>query len=193
MSLCSYPHSYDLNPQRGLKAAPGSVLDAFHRRRSKACFTASPLSERHMSQLLWAAYGICDACGGRTANASAGVYALHLYVLLADGIYHYEPTKEALIRVGEVDCRNLSGVEGAPVCIAVYADISAYPGCDDKAARHFAALDAGAVAANINLYCASEDLCVMEHAIFDDSNLSQYCVPAPSHAFQVALSVGYPE
>ena len=56
-----------------------------------------------------------------------------------------------------------------------------------------AALDAGAVAENIYLYCASEGINVVERMMLDDRRFSLLTGLPDSARFQVAMTVGYPE
>ncbi len=61
-------------------------------RRSKRSFTGEPLSLAQIGQLLWSAQGITEPQRGFRAAPSAGaLYPLELYVVTADGVYHYQP------------------------------------------------------------------------------------------------------
>ncbi len=65
---------------------------AIAQRRSKRSFTDEPLSLAQIGQLLWSAQGITEPQRGFRAAPSAGaLYPLELYVVAADGVYHYQP------------------------------------------------------------------------------------------------------
>lgn len=193
-----------LSGQTNIKAAPGSLLDALHRRHTSRQFIDRPLSQRHLSQVLWSAYGINRADGKRTSPAAMGIYVLHLYVIMPDGIYEYIPQNDILMLVAEGDLRACAGqpdiTAPAPVNIAVYADFAAFrtgdAEVDSVLSGHeirMAALNAGAASENIYLYCASEDINVVERILFNDKAFRR-AVPLPTdYNFMVALTLGYGE
>jgi len=88
-----------------------SVEAALLKRRSARFFKDIPLSLQAVSQLLWAAQGITDKRGFRTAPSAGALYPLELYLFagevegLASGIYHYRVKDHALLPVTEGDYR----------------------------------------------------------------------------------------
>lgn len=78
---------------------------AMARRRSVREFTTEPLSENELSQLLWAAQGVTDPHGRRTAPSAGGLYALEVYIGTAKGFYHYAPRSHELELRGNSDLR----------------------------------------------------------------------------------------
>jgi len=62
-----------------------SLEEALARRRSVREFTREVLTERKLSQLLWAAQGITHAEGLRTAPSTGALYPLEIYVALLFG------------------------------------------------------------------------------------------------------------
>lgn len=186
------------------KAAPGTLLDALQRRRTAREFSPEELNDRHLSQLLWAAYGINRIDGRRTAPAAMGIYALRIYAILPDGIYSYRPEGNELIEILAGDFRGFSGkqyfVADAPLNIVIYADYKAFrtgdPKVDEVLSSHegrMAALDAGAVTENVYLYCASEGINVVERMLFDDNTFRGLTGLPESYNFMVAMTVGYPK
>ena len=125
-----------LHNQTLSKAAPGTLLDALQRRRTAREFSPEELNDRHLSQLLWAAYGINRIDGRRTAPAAMGIYALRIYAILPDGIYSYRPEGNELIEILAGDFRGFSGkqdfVADAPLNIVIYADYKAFRTGDPK-------------------------------------------------------------
>jgi SagB-type dehydrogenase family enzyme len=79
-----------------------SLEKALHERRSLRAPAETPLTLEEVGQLCWAAQGVTDEKGHRTAPSAMASYPLELYVLagavtgLAPGCYHYEPGQHAL-------------------------------------------------------------------------------------------------
>jgi len=82
-----------------------SLEEALARRRSVREFTREALTQRELSQLLWAAQGITHPEGLRTAPSAGALYPLELYVASAGGFYHYEARPHQLIRLSDRDLR----------------------------------------------------------------------------------------
>ncbi len=94
-----------------------SVERALAQRRSVREFTPGPLPLSAVSQLLWAAQGITDPSGGRTAPSAGALYPLEVYLVagavtgLRAGVYRYDPQQHHLVLVSEGDAR--AGVAAA--------------------------------------------------------------------------------
>ena len=82
-----------------------SLEEALARRRSVREFTREALTERELSQLLWAAQGITHAEGLRTAPSAGALYPLEIYLATAMGFYHYEPCGHRLVQLSDRDLR----------------------------------------------------------------------------------------
>jgi SagB-type dehydrogenase family enzyme len=89
-----------------------SLEQSLLQRRSIRDYTGEPITLQEVSQLLWAAQGITDPGGLRTAPSAGGLYPLEVYVVVGDvpelspGVYRYEPDGHQLIRIGEGDIRD---------------------------------------------------------------------------------------
>ncbi|MCD1294131.1 nitroreductase [Methanocella sp. CWC-04] len=89
-----------------------SVEEALSSRRSVREFKDASLTLTEISQLLWAAQGITDPRGFRTAPSAGALYPLEVYVVagnvegLAPGVYKYRPAGHDLIPVKEGDARD---------------------------------------------------------------------------------------
>ena len=74
-------------------------------RRSTREYTGEPLTLQEVSQLLWAAQGITDPRGFRTAPSAGALYPLEVYLVVGDvqnleeGVYRYEPLEHELVKV----------------------------------------------------------------------------------------------
>lgn len=84
------------------RVGPSSVEEALRSRRSVREFDASPLTIEEIGQLLWAAQGITDQAGHRTAPSAGARYPLELYALTATEVMHYLPSGHR-IEVGPAD------------------------------------------------------------------------------------------
>ena len=62
------------------KSGGMALTDALAHRRSTRTFTAKPMTQAEISQLLWAAQGITDDQGRRTAPSAGAQYFLHVYL-----------------------------------------------------------------------------------------------------------------
>jgi len=88
-----------------------SIEEALLKRRSIREYTGEPLTLQEVSQLLWAAQGITDPKGFRTAPSAGALYPLEVYVVvggvknLTEGVYKYKPQEHELIKVLDGDKR----------------------------------------------------------------------------------------
>jgi SagB-type dehydrogenase family enzyme len=95
-------------PRRTSGAAVEAVMSA---RRSIRDFAAGSITLGELGQLLWAAQGVTDAAGGRTAPSAGATYPLELYVAtgsiegLTPGLYRYVPRRHTLQGVATGDLR----------------------------------------------------------------------------------------
>lgn len=90
----------------------GIYLDkALEERRTVRTLKNDSLTLETVSQLLWAAQGITDDKGHRTAGSAFEAYPLEVYVLagnitnLTAGVYHYIPQNQSIVQVSRGDVR----------------------------------------------------------------------------------------
>ena len=89
-----------------------SLEQSLLERRSTRSYTGESLTLRDVSQLLWAAQGITDDRGFRTAPSAGGLYPLEVYIVagnvenLAPGIYQYGADLHELIPIIAGDRRS---------------------------------------------------------------------------------------
>ena len=80
-------------------------------RRSIRNYKEGGLTLEELSQLLWAAQGITDPSGKRTAPSSGALYPIEVYVVVGDvagidaGVYKYRPKSHELVKVLDGDRR----------------------------------------------------------------------------------------
>jgi SagB-type dehydrogenase family enzyme len=88
-----------------------SIERALSERRSVREFAESALTLAEIAQILWAAQGVTDASGARTAPSAGALYPLEVYVVVGNvrqlvaGVYWYEPRQHRLARHAPEDRR----------------------------------------------------------------------------------------
>ena len=90
-----------------------SLEALLQQRRSVREYQEAALDLSTIGQLLWAAQGITDPQGFRTAPSAGALYPLELYVVAGDvdglppGVYHYHPDKHRLQQTEAGDLRHM--------------------------------------------------------------------------------------
>jgi len=175
-----------------------SLMQTFQHRKSDREFKQTPLSLKHLSEILWAAYGINRPDGKRTVPSARALYPLQVYAVLSNGIYRYEPQPHRLVPVVKGDYRKLAGLQDfvytAPMNLIFIADFNKYNLTQkepDANSIRMVSLDAGHCTQNVYLYCASEGLrCVVRAGAKADELLSLLSLDS-HYRFIVAQTVGY--
>lgn len=158
-----------------------SLEETLARRRSVREFTGEQLTIEELSQLLWAAQGITADWGGRTAPSAGALYPLEVYLVTADGLFHYLPDGHRAERLSETDLRapladaafGQTAVSAAPavfVITGVYARSAAKYG--DRAER-YVQLEAGHVCQNLLLQAVTLGLAGVPMGAFSDVGVQQ--------------------
>lgn len=73
-----------------------SLEETLAQRRSVRQFADRSLTQAELGQLLWAAQGVTGSQGQRTAPSAGARYPLETYVVLPEGVYHYQPQEHQL-------------------------------------------------------------------------------------------------
>ena len=156
-----------------------SLEDALSRRRSVRLFSEHTLSEDEILNLCWAAQGITDPRGRRTAPSAGGRYPLELYVATPDGCYAYDPPHHRMLRRTANDLRTaLQGgalsqeaVGQSPAVFVVAAQpwrtIAEY----GRRGSRYVHLEAGHAAQNLLLEATAMGLGSVPIGAFDDERL----------------------
>jgi nitroreductase len=173
------------------------LMEALSRRRSSRDFASTPLPLRLVSDLLWSAYGMNRAEGGRTAPSALNAQEIDVFVALSSGAYLYDAAAHQLNLVAANDLRRVTGyqdfVDEAPLDLVYVAD-HARMGMVPVAQREsYASTAAGAIAQNVYLFAASNDLATVIRAWIDRTAIADAL--GLTHDQQVLLSqtVGYPK
>lgn len=181
---------------------PLSLEQTLHRRRSVREFTGEALSLAEISQLFWAAQGITDPTGKRTAPSAGALYPLELYAASGDGFYHYRPADHLLLVKSRDDLRpalyraalQQEAILYAPtvfVITAVYARTEAKYGA--RRSPRYVHLEAGHAAQNLLLQAVALELGgVPIGAFYDDQVQAALNLPG-DHAPLYLIPVGHPQ
>lgn len=178
-----------------------SLEETLARRRSVREFSAAPLTEQELSQLLWAAQGITHPEGLRTAPSAGALYPLELYVATASGFYHYEPRGHRLQKHVQGDLRPAlyrAAFEQPPVLqapavflIAAVYERTARKYGPDRAPR-YVHIEAGHAAQNLLLQAVTLNLGAVPVGAFDDALLQKAAALPAAHRPLYLIPAGHP-
>jgi hypothetical protein len=151
------------------------LMQALNERRTTRSFTGADLTPGQLSDLLWAAWGINRSDGKkRTAPSARNYKEISVYVVLREGLYLYEPERNALKKIMGKDIRSFCGdddfVVKAPLNLIYVANLEKLG--INKADEikdvdlFWSYANTGFIAQNVYLYCASANLgCVVRGAL----------------------------
>jgi len=173
------------------------LMEALSKRSTSRAFDTTAISNLHLSNLLWAAFGINRPDGKRTAPSARNFQENEIYVLLKSGAYIYDAKNNMLNLVLAEDIRNLGGtqdfVKDAPVQIIIIADLAKAGDGKHEEKLNTANIDAGYISQNIYLYCASEGLATGARGSVDRNALTSKLKLRPEQNIIIAHSVGFPK
>jgi SagB-type dehydrogenase family enzyme len=173
------------------------LMQVFAMRHSSRYFDKKPLELQTLSNLLWAAYGINRSENGkRTAPSAMNWQEIDIYVVMEKGTYLYNARKHSLVTVSSKDLRGVTGtqpfVKDAPVNLLFIADEKKMVGAGDEDKSKWSAADAGCIAQNVYLYCASEGLAAVVRGLFDRAVIAKALDLRIDQKILLAQTVGYP-
>jgi SagB-type dehydrogenase family enzyme len=181
-----------------------SLEQALLQRRSVRTYEEGALNLKEVGQLLWAAQGVTDPSGMRTAPSAGALYPLEVYVVVGNaeglpaGIYKYRPDSHTLVRVLEGDLRQalcqaaLSQAyvqQGAIdiVITAVYERVTVKYG---ERGMQYVHLEAGHAAQNICLQATALKLGTVTIGAFYDADVKTVLSAAADEEPLYILPVG---
>jgi SagB-type dehydrogenase family enzyme len=167
-------------------------------RKSVREFSADKLPVQMLSNLLWAAFGINRPDEGkRTAPSARNWQDIDIYVTTADGLFLFDAKTHALKKLSEKDIRGSTGsqpfVATAPLNLVYVSNLSKSGDASDADKNFYSALDAGFIAENVYLFCASEGLGVVVRAMVNREELAKEMKLRPDQKIIVAQTVGFPK
>ncbi|HUX91352.1 MAG TPA: SagB/ThcOx family dehydrogenase [Gallionellaceae bacterium] len=173
------------------------LIEALAKRRSSRGFASTPLPLPLLSDLLWSAYGVNRADGGRTAPSALNAQEIDVFVALSSGAYAYDAAAHQLQLVAASDLRRITGyqdfVDEAPLDLVYVANHTRMSLVHVAQREMYASVAAGAIAQNVYLFAASNNLSTVIRAWIDRSAIADAL--GLSHDQQVLLSqtVGFPK
>jgi SagB-type dehydrogenase family enzyme len=173
------------------------LLEALKDRRSAREFMDRPLAVEVLSNLLWAAFGINrPESRGRTAPSAHDWEEIDVYVTLESGLFWYDPDYHLLRNRAARDLRAQTGLQSfvaqAPVNLLYVADLSRMTQATPQELAQYPGPDAGFIAQNVYLFCASEGLATVVRGMVDRPALAAAMGLSGRQQIILAQSVGYP-
>lgn len=173
------------------------LMEALAKRHSSREFATDALPVQLLSDLLWAAYGVSREGGGRTAPSALNCQEVDVFVALPAGAYRYDAAAHALRLVAGSDLRSITGyqdfVDAAALDLVFVAD-HARMGMVPVAQREsYASAAAGAIAQNVYLFCAGNDLVTVIRAWIDRAAIADALGLTHDQQVLLAQTVGYPQ
>ena len=164
-----------------------SVETALLERRSIRDYADEAVTLADVSQLLWAAQGLTDPSGYRTAPSAGALYPLEVYLVagkvasLPAGIYWYKPRGHEVVKVVEGDKRSAlctaalgqTALREAPASIVVTAIFERTTQKYRDRGYRYVHMEAGHAAQNVCLQAGSLDLGTVVIGAFDDDDIKK--------------------
>lgn len=169
-----------------------SVERALSLRRSLRRYATAPPTLAQVAQLLWAAQGVTDPEGHRTAPSAGALYPLEVILVagevagLEPGLYRYRPQGHSLLKIADGDHRPALGraahgqswVARAPASLVLAAVLHRTAVKYGSRAGRYVQMEVGCAAENVYLQAESLGLGTVFVGAFDD--------PAVHKALQLA-------
>ncbi len=193
-------------PRPALKGAV-SVEEALQARRTVRLFASRSLDLPQVSQLLWAAGGISDPRGLRTAPSAGATYPLEIYLVsgergvtgLAPGIYRYRAGDHSLELTLKGDhraavaraCLSQSWMATAPVMVIIAAEFRRCTARYGDRGVMYTHIEAGHAGENLFLQVEALGLGAGIVGAFVDKALSQTLNLPREHEPLLVMPVGH--
>ncbi|MDR1380730.1 MAG: SagB/ThcOx family dehydrogenase [Tannerella sp.] len=180
------------------KSRGSAVMKALSDRHSDREFDAKDLSFQDLSDLLWAANGVNRGDGKRTAPTAMNRQEIDVYVIRQDGAYLYDAASHTLKPVAKGDYRSAiaNGQDFAalaPVSLVLVANLEKLGNASEENTRLIAAMDAGIVCQNINVFCSAAGLSTVPRATMDKDGLKKTLKLSDTQLLTLNNPVGYPK
>jgi len=179
----------------------GTLDRAIADRRSVREYRDEPLTDRQLSQLLWAVQGITARDGARSVPSAGALFPLEIYVATARGLHHYEPGQHRLRRRSDRDPRKAlyraallqDAVRDAPavfVIAAVYERIARKYGAERT--PRYVHMEVGHAAQNLLLQATGLGLGGVPIGAFHDERIHQALRLPENHVPLYLVPIGRP-
>jgi SagB-type dehydrogenase family enzyme len=166
-------------------------------RRSIRSFAPTQLTQQELAQLLWAAQGITDDKGHRTAPSARAQYFLHLYVATPDGLFEYLPATHVLQKLSGKDLRaSLSTqktVTDAPAVFLIAGETLRATQNNSETGLRWVYLEAGHAAQNLLLQATALGLGAVPVGGIQPPQIAEAASLPSSQAAVYLIPVGHPK
>lgn len=173
------------------------LMEALGNRSSAREFSNVDLPDQTLSNLLWAAWGINrEADGKRTAPSSNNKQEIDIYVVTKNETSVFLAKNHSLEVISTGDFRSYCGgqdfVASAPLNLVYVADLSRTDQKDYSFEPLASYSNAGFIAQNVYLFCASEKLGTVVRGWVDKEALHSKLKLKPSQKIILTQTVGFP-
>jgi SagB-type dehydrogenase family enzyme len=181
-----------------------SLEEAILQRRSVREYEQGTLTLAELGQLLWAAQGITDADGKRSAPSAGALYPLEIYIVVGNvegvstGVYKYRPESHGLVKISDGDQRealcgaalNQSSVNQGAIDIVITAVYERVTGKYGERGVRYTHLEAGHAAQNVCLQAVALKLGTVTIGAFEDDAVKEILGAADDEEPLYILPVG---
>lgn len=177
-----------------------SLEELLASRRSVRNFADETLTLTEVGQLCWAAQGVTNERGFRTAPSAGALYPLELYCVTAEGVFHYLPPEHALEVVSRENAiapladaaLGQACVSGAPCVFIITAVYERTSGKYGDRAERYVHMEVGHAAQNLLLQAVAQGLGALPVGAFYDERVTEVLGLPEDHAPLMLLPVGHP-
>jgi SagB-type dehydrogenase family enzyme len=192
LMLATMAQAADIKLPAPQKTGGMPLMEALNARQTQRTFSAKPLSEQQLSDLLWAAFGINRDNGKRTAPSARNTQEISIYVALPSGLYLYNAQQNSLQQILDQDIRAQTGkqpfVKIAPVCLIYVSDYDRMK----NESEFYSAVDTGYISQNVYLFCASAGMNTVVLGSVDKPALQAAMKLKPAQHVILTQPVGLP-
>jgi SagB-type dehydrogenase family enzyme len=178
-----------------------SLETCLYSRRTIRSFSSVSLDERFLGQLLWAAQGVTNADGLRTAPSAGAMYPLEVYLATIELAGRYLPQSHQLEIYQRTDLRpqiaraalEQEFIDQAPCSILLAAELERTsrrygPGRSPR----YVAIEVGHAAQNLILQATALGLGCVPVGAFDDAQMARIFNLPPEQDPLYLVTVGWP-
>ena len=169
------------------------LFEVLQKRASIREYSDKDISDKTLSQVLWAACGKNRPDGRITAPSAVNAQDVMVYVCKADGAFLYDAQNNTLVQVSKKDLRKaVAGRQEfaakAPVSLVLVSNLEKLP----RANEMLGAMDVGYVSENICLACTALGLATVPRATMDIEVLNNELGLGEKQVPMLNNPVGYP-
>ncbi len=169
------------------------LFEVLQKRASIREYSDKDISDKTLSQVLWAACGKNRPDGRITAPSAVNAQDVVVYVCKANGAFLYDAQNNTLVQVSKKDLRKaVAGRQEfaakAPVSLVLVSNLEKLP----RANQMLGAMDVGYVSENICLACTALGLATVPRATMDIEVLNNELGLGEKQVPMLNNPVGYP-